>query len=48
MVYTGAIAILFLFVIMMLNIRLTKITQVVSQYSKNVPLTVIMHLFLVI
>ena len=40
MVYIGAIAILFLFVIMMLNIRLTEINQIGSQYSKNVPLAI--------
>jgi NADH-ubiquinone oxidoreductase chain 6 len=38
MVYIGAIAILFLFVIMMLNIRLVELHETGSQYSKNVPL----------
>jgi len=41
MVYIGAIAILFLFVIMMLNIRLVELSEVGSEYSKNVPLAVI-------
>jgi NADH-ubiquinone oxidoreductase chain 6 len=41
MVYIGAIAILFLFVVMMLNIRLVELTQIGSEYSKNVPLAVI-------
>lgn len=41
MVYIGAIAILFLFVIMMLNIRLTEISQIGSQYTKNVPLAIV-------
>jgi|SRR5690554_4997664 NADH-ubiquinone oxidoreductase chain 6 len=41
MVYIGAIAILFLFVIMMLNVRLTEITQVGAQYSRNIPLAII-------
>jgi NADH-ubiquinone oxidoreductase chain 6 len=41
MVYIGAIAILFLFVVMMMNIRLTEINQIGSQYSKNVPLAFI-------
>lgn len=41
MVYIGAIAILFLFVIMMLNIRLVELSEVGSEYNKNVPLAVI-------
>lgn len=41
MVYIGAIAILFLFVIMMLNVRLVELTQIGSEYRKNVPLAVI-------
>jgi len=41
MVYIGAIAILFLFVVMMLNIRLVELTQVGSEYSKNIPLAII-------
>ena len=37
-VYVGAIAVLFLFVIMLLNIRLTDILETGSQYTKNIPL----------
>ena len=37
-VYVGAIAVLFLFVIMLLNIRLTDILEAGSQYTKNIPL----------
>jgi NADH-ubiquinone oxidoreductase chain 6 len=37
-VYIGAIAVLFLFVIMMINIRLTDILETGSQYTKNLPL----------
>jgi len=41
MVYIGAIAILFLFVIMMLNVRLTEIHEIGNDYSKNFPLAII-------
>jgi NADH-ubiquinone oxidoreductase chain 6 len=37
-IYIGAIAVLFLFVIMMININLTEIQEVGSQYTKNLPL----------
>jgi NADH-ubiquinone oxidoreductase chain 6 len=37
-VYIGAIAVLFLFIIMMINIRLTDILETGSQYTKNLPL----------
>nr|YP_010697856.1 NADH dehydrogenase subunit 6 [Phellinidium ferrugineofuscum]WCF76817.1 NADH dehydrogenase subunit 6 [Phellinidium ferrugineofuscum] len=37
-VYVGAITVLFLFVIMMINIKLTDILETGSQYTKNVPL----------
>lgn len=37
-VYVGAIAILFLFVIMMLNIQLTEILSVGLEYTQNLPL----------
>jgi len=37
-VYVGAIAVLFLFVIMMININLTDILETGSQYTKNIPL----------
>lgn len=38
LVYIGAIAVLFLFVIMMINIKLADILDVGSQYTKNLPL----------
>src|SRR6202046_1976151 len=37
-VYCGAITVLFLFVIMMINIKLTDILETGSQYTKNLPL----------
>ena len=37
-VYVGAITVLFLFVIMLLNINLEEIVDVGTQYSKNLPL----------
>jgi NADH-ubiquinone oxidoreductase chain 6 len=37
-VYVGAITVLFLFVIMMINIKLSDITEEGSQYTKSVPL----------
>nr|YP_009652955.1 NADH dehydrogenase subunit 6 [Taiwanofungus camphoratus]QCG69993.1 NADH dehydrogenase subunit 6 [Taiwanofungus camphoratus]UKQ56122.1 NADH dehydrogenase subunit 6 [Taiwanofungus camphoratus]WRO45196.1 NADH dehydrogenase subunit 6 [Taiwanofungus sp. YW-2023a] len=37
-VYIGAIAVLFLFVIMMINIKLTDILETGSQYTKTIPL----------
>jgi NADH-ubiquinone oxidoreductase chain 6 len=37
-VYVGAIAVLFLFVIMMINIKLTDILETGVDYSKNLPL----------
>jgi NADH-ubiquinone oxidoreductase chain 6 len=37
-VYIGAIAVLFLFIIMMINIKLTDILETGSQYTKNLPL----------
>ena len=40
-VYVGAIAILFLFVVMMLNIRLVEIVSVGREYTKNLPLGLI-------
>ena len=39
-VYVGAITVLFLFVIMLLNINLEDILEVGSHYSKNIPLAV--------
>lgn len=37
-IYIGAITVLFLFVIMMINIKLTDILETGSQYTKNFPL----------
>jgi len=39
-VYIGAIAVLFLFVIMMINIKLTDILEVGNQYTKTIPLAI--------
>ena len=43
-VYVGAITVLFLFVIMMINIKLSEILDVGSQYTKNLPLALIISL----
>ena len=37
-IYVGAIAVLFLFVIMMINVKLTDILETGTQYTKNLPL----------
>lgn len=37
-VYVGAIAILFLFIIMMINVRINEILDTGSQFTKNLPL----------
>src|SRR5579859_6894953 len=37
-IYIGAIAVLFLFIIMMINIKLTDILESGNQYTKNIPL----------
>src|ERR1700753_1780630 len=39
-VYVGAITVLFLFVIMMINIKYTDILETGSQYTKNLPLAI--------
>jgi NADH-ubiquinone oxidoreductase chain 6 len=41
LIYIGAIIVLFLFVIMMINIKLTDIIDVGSHYTKNIPLAII-------
>ena len=41
-IYVGAIAVLFLFVIMMINIKLTDILETGNQYTKNLPLALAM------
>jgi NADH-ubiquinone oxidoreductase chain 6 len=38
LIYLGAIIVLFLFVIMMINVRLTDILETGTQYTKNIPL----------
>jgi len=46
-IYVGAIAVIFLFIIMMINIKLTDILEEGSQFTKNIPLaTVIGILFI--
>jgi len=40
-IYVGAIAVLFLFVIMMINIKLTDILDTGSNYTKNLPLAIL-------
>src|SRR5216683_1300819 len=46
-VYVGAITVLFLFVIMMINISLTDIIDTGKQYTKNLPLAfVVSSLFM--
>jgi NADH-ubiquinone oxidoreductase chain 6 len=39
-IYVGAIAVLFLFIIMMINIKLTDILETGNQYTKNLPLAI--------
>ena len=39
-VYIGAVMVLFLFVIMMINIKLTDILETGTQYTKNLPLAI--------
>jgi len=41
LIYLGAIIVLFLFVIMMINIKLTDILEVGSSYTKNIPLALV-------
>ena len=38
LIYLGAVIVLFLFVIMMINVRLTDILETGTQYTKNIPL----------
>ena len=40
-VYIGAIAVLFLFVIMMINIRLVDLLEIGKEYTKNFPLAIL-------
>jgi NADH-ubiquinone oxidoreductase chain 6 len=39
-IYIGAIAVIFLFIIMMINIKLTDILEIGSQFTKNIPLAI--------
>lgn len=48
-IYVGAIAVIFLFVVMMINIRLTDILETETQYTKTFPLSILIgYLFLLI
>ena len=40
-IYIGAITVLFLFIIMMINIRLLDILEIGSEYTKNLPLALL-------
>ena len=40
-IYVGAIAVLFLFVIMMINLNLSEILETGNEYTKNLPLAII-------
>lgn len=40
-IYVGAIAILFLFILMMINIKLTDILEVGTDYTKNLPVALV-------
>jgi len=46
-VYVGAIAILFLFIIMMINIKLTDIIETGTQYTKTLPLGLLIVSFFI-
>jgi NADH-ubiquinone oxidoreductase chain 6 len=46
-VYVGAIAVLFLFVIMMINIKLSDILETGSQYTKTLPLALSIGFFFI-
>jgi NADH-ubiquinone oxidoreductase chain 6 len=46
-VYIGAIIVLFLFVIMMINIKLTDIIEVGTQYTKTIPLAIMIGSFFI-
>lgn len=41
-VYVGAVAVLFLFVVMMLNVRVSEVTAVGLEHSKNLPLSALL------
>jgi NADH-ubiquinone oxidoreductase chain 6 len=47
LIYLGAIVVLFLFVIMMINVRISEILEIGSQYTKNVPLALIVSILFI-
>jgi NADH-ubiquinone oxidoreductase chain 6 len=47
LLYVGAITILFLFVIMSINIKLTDIMEAGTQYTKNIPLAISIGIFFI-
>jgi NADH-ubiquinone oxidoreductase chain 6 len=47
LLYVGAITVLFLFVLMSINIRLTDILEAGSQYTKNLPLALIIGILFI-
>jgi NADH-ubiquinone oxidoreductase chain 6 len=46
-IYVGAIAVLFLFVIMMINIKLTDVLETGRNYTKNLPLAINIAIFFI-
>jgi NADH-ubiquinone oxidoreductase chain 6 len=46
-VYIGAVIVLFLFVIMMINIKLTDIIEVGTEYTKTIPLAIMMGILFI-
>jgi|SRR5215469_690400 len=47
LLYVGAITILFLFVIMSINIKLTDIMEAGTQYTQNIPLAISIGIFFI-
>src|SRR5215813_5021321 len=47
LLYVGAITILFLFVIMSINIKLTDIMEAGTQYTQNIPLALSIGIFFI-
>lgn len=46
-IYVGAIAVLFLFVIMMINIKLTDVLETGNNYTKNLPIAINIFIFFI-
>jgi NADH-ubiquinone oxidoreductase chain 6 len=46
-IYVGAIAVLFLFVIMMINIKLTDVLETGNNYTKNLPIAINIVIFFI-